>query len=539
MSATLNESSALGLRVNFKRVSASGDEEEDESLRYISTRYLSFVITMGILSNTLFIVFFSNMRLRGSAEKKSTFYFLVLALFEIAVLLVILPWILYDLLDFEKTRTFASSIWFAHLEWFLEDSLEGFINFHLAFISLDRMIAVRYPFYYKTNFTLKRVKKYVAAILLFNFLLPIPYVTYFRVTRTNVIDKGNNRSNGHNIVTSVGGDTRSYNKSQNVTVGALVKYNIVFLRNLAHFSIYDKILAILMDFLPCIILIVCNAITIRMFLQRSKLRINKINDSILTTTSDIKHTTNTIRRNEISADLPPVLKNNYSRLNLSALFDKFKNTFNKLSTYLHFKSIVTSDQLCNFDHLSSCHSNKAYPTPQHRNIPAERISLPKSRLPEDYSTNNFSSHGNVNNEGISIISNISSPSVINPFRNSVISVMASRTRGLNNSLLVGSSAKLEIIRVRNKDLTILTICLSIMSVVFSLPWIIFLFVKGQSWETEFVKVKPKLQLQIYMFIYTQYLLTPYVIILTSPSYRNRLLRIIVNHWDSCKHFFNR
>ncbi|CAK9301228.1 unnamed protein product [Gordionus sp. m RMFG-2023] len=531
MSTELNESSLQGSRIYFKKVSNGGDGEEYESLRYTSARYISFIIAMGIFSNILLIVFISKMRMRGSAEKKSAFYFLVLAVFGITVLLVILPGTLYHLWNLEKSHTFASSIWFAHLEWFLEDSLMGFINFHLAFISLDRMIAVRYPFYYKTNFTLSRVKKYVLDILLSNFLLPIPFITYFRVIRTNVTDKGNNRSNGHNIVTSVERGTPSYYKSLNVTVGTFVRYDIVFLSNLAHFSsVYDKIEAILTDFLPCIILIVCNAITMRMFLQRSKLRINKINDFLLTTSSDIKRS-NVITRNEVAKDLRPVLKNNYDRLNLSALFDKFKNMFNKLLIYLHFKSIVlTSDESFNFNHLSSC-NNKIYPIPQGRNIDAERISLPKSKLPKDYETNNFASYGNVHNEDISIIPSISPPS-----RNSAISAMGSGTRSTNNSFLVGSSTKLEIIKAKNKDLTILTICLSIMAIVFSLPWFIFLYVKGESWETERVIVNYKFQLQIYMFMYTQYLLTPYVIILTSPLYRNRLLRIIINHCDSCKHF---
>ncbi|CAK9301232.1 unnamed protein product [Gordionus sp. m RMFG-2023] len=487
--AMLNESFLQGLDVNRTILSDINTKLREEHLRGTFARYLNVIITMGIFGNVVLLLLIWKMDSKNFIERRSRFYFLVLAISGILLLLVILPWIIYEARDLDRMITVASTIWFTHFERFLENFLVGFTNYHLALMSLDRMIAISHPFYYRSHFKLKQIKRYVLGFSIFCLVLTIPYLIYFKISRIIVI--GEERNVTKNIINLLNFTNDNQNETFSLVryIGfqgmAKIKYKTTIAQYLIKFSmVYDKIEGVLTDLLPYLILTVCNGITICVFLRRSRLRINKINNSLLTIGSNERHV-NPIISIEISIDLRDSNKG-----------------------YSQFQ----------FDNHLNAYKNKVHLILPDINI-ANRISLPAIRLPKFYKEDFSSGVGNLNNP------KIKSRSSVNPSRSSIKSIITNRYNTSNYFKIIGSP-KLEAIRVRNKDLTILTICLSIMSTIFLLPWIIFLFVKSPSWQNEFLIGSTPWQLRIYMLLYSQYFLTPYVIILTSANYRKPLFKMI-------------
>ncbi|CAK9301231.1 unnamed protein product [Gordionus sp. m RMFG-2023] len=461
--------------------------DEDQQLNYTFTRYLSVIIAFGIIGYIVLIVLVWKMGSKNSIEGKTRFYFLVLAISGILLLLVLLPWIVYGSLDINRSNSLASSIWFAYFEWFLEDFLVGFLNYHLALMSLDRMMAIMHPFYYMSHFKSKQIKNYVFGILIFSLLLAVPYLTYFRIIR--IFDTENNIT--QNMVIPVDGDIFS-NYTDNVQNGTFswfrysslqsrtqrIKYSIVFYEGLVRFTlVYDKLEAFLSDLLPSLILIICNIFTIHAFLRRSKLRTNKVNNSFSAMCD----------RKRISS---------ITNIGISRNLCDPKNSYNQFSNnYLNIGS---------------------------NNI-AERISLPGRKSLKCCKTDVFSSVGNFNVKP----KEYDYLYFIDPSRSSPKPIKRNGSNNINNYLKT-TTTKLEILKARNKELTSMTICLSVTSLICSLPWIIFLFMKSPSWENEFLEDKSPSELKIYMLMYSQYFLTPYTIILTSAKYRKHLFRMLTD-----------
>ncbi|CAK9301181.1 unnamed protein product [Gordionus sp. m RMFG-2023] len=405
-------------------------------------KHLCVIVAFGIPGNLLTIFMVISKRLR-QVQQRSRFYFVTLALANILILTVLIPWVAYDSNNLKSQYTLIFSVWFAKFEWFFEDSITCFIDYLLALMSLDRMFAIAYPFLYSNLFRIRNIKRNVYVILLLSIILSLPFLNYYQVKRILWFHQTNDTTLNNTERAIPSSTLISHDHKYLLNIGPI--YTYTFNDKMEKFSsIFDKISAVITNLLPCLITLTSNVITAILFYRRSKTGSRRIK-------------------------IPSF---RVSRL------EKYFNS----KILLRFKEYT--------------------------------ISNPKMLI------NSISSLRNVNK-----INNAENPKQ----SNLSLQAISNGNQVLPCSMVASSSSRIDLVKERNRNFTILTGCLSLVSVTFSLPWLIFIFRKLPKWEDDFLMSDSNLQFFVYVMMYSQYSIYPYLIILTTPLYRKYLFKHILCH----------
>ncbi|CAK9301182.1 unnamed protein product [Gordionus sp. m RMFG-2023] len=407
-------------------------------------KHLCVIIAFGIPGNLLTIFMVISKRLHCQVQQRSRFYFVTLALANILILMVLIPWVVYDSNNYFKSQyTLIFSVWFGKFEWFLEDSIACFIDYLLALMSLDRMLAIAYPFLYSNLFKIGNIKRSVYVILLLSITLSLPFLNYYQVKRILWFHQTNDTTYNTTLNNTERAIPSSIKLSPDhkylLNIDPIYTYS--FNDKMEKFSsIFDKISAVITNLLPCLITLSSNVITAILFYRRSNATSSRIKIPLFRVGLETRF---------------------YSRI------------------LLRFKEFTIS-------------------TPK-----ALKISI-------------FLKNSNrANNAETSKQSKLS------------LQAISRGNQVLPCSVVTSSSLRIDLVKERNRNFTILTGCLSLASVIFSLPWLIFIFQKLPTWEDDFLMSDPNLQFFVYVMMYSQYSIYPYLIILTTPLYRKFLFKHIL------------
>ncbi|CAK9301179.1 unnamed protein product [Gordionus sp. m RMFG-2023] len=447
-----------------KTIAGNMTEIQSIILKEISTKELQenllkticVILAFGIPGNILMIFLVIASKHRCHVKQRSDFYFISLALANTLIFMIKIPWVVYNIRNFENHYSLNISLWFGKFEWFLEDSLICFVNYLLALMSMDRMVAIKYPFMYSNLFKFKNIKKYVYTIMVVSLIIASPFLNYFHVKRIHPFRSTNNIMYNMTIHDMTGDATSATHElSDRLKYLANIDpiYTYVFNEKMRKFSsIFDEVEAVFMNLIPCIIILTSNVITATLFYKRSR--------------------------------------SNMKRLNLPA-FSVSQPIDHMVSNNPFFAKKFHSETLPKFEE-------------QITNAPQNFID---KDIPSIHSARN--------------LEKFESSSQIIPKGNQI-------SPRITMARSVSLSEKMNIIKARNRDFTILMGFLSLASLIFSLPWLIFVFQKGPAWEDDYFLVSnPKLHFFVNVMMYLQYFTYPYLIILTSPLYRKYLLKCIL------------
>ncbi|CAK9301172.1 unnamed protein product [Gordionus sp. m RMFG-2023] len=444
-------------------------------------KYLCLIISFGIPGNFMMIFLVMASKLNCQVQKKSKFYFVTLALANILILVVVLiPWVVHDYTSFKRQYSLISSVWFGKFEWFLEDSLNCFINYLLALMSIDRLFAIRYPFVYPNLFKIQNVRKYVYVIIVLSIIVALPFLNYYQVKEVRWFHQAGINSPyfkilGNkviinativNLTDDVALKVHSLPGHLHLSVDPVYRY--VFNEQMRTFSlIFDKFEAIFTNLIPCVIILISNTTTAVLLYRLSKKNLEKLKIPTINLPLSIHH----------------------ERPNIS------------LSENWHSEIVLNS---------KPCASSKPYRGLNPINTNRSEIMLIKSDLNSCNPQSNAISKNNVGRT-----------------RHYLTPKLTLKCNKVHPVASTRSSLKMNIIRARNRDFTILTVCLCLASLIFSLPWLIFVFQKPPAWEGDLLEYVSMLQFFVYVMMYSQYAIYPYLIILTSPLYRKYLHQIIL------------
>ncbi|CAK9301180.1 unnamed protein product [Gordionus sp. m RMFG-2023] len=440
--------------------------------------YLGMVIALGILGNLLMMFLVIAARPDSHVQQRCKFYFVTLALANMSILIVMTPWVVHDIKKYKMQYTLISSVWFGKFEWFFEDIFIGFINYLLALMSMDRLFAIKFPFLYFDWFKFLNVKKYVCVIMVVSVIVALPYLNYYRIKQIYWFHQNEHNTSSY----MVGGNDVLFNTSKIISNGTKdvqftiqpfpdheslyihPTYRFEFNEQMKKFSlIYDKMEAVFTNLIPCIIILTSNAITATLFYKRSRTNIKR-SGTITIPSTDIEG---------------PSKNNPFS------------------GKYWHSK-ILSSYKKCARS-TPKTNINSIFP------IPNDLTSIhPSSSNEIKFDNSKQSKLIQHSSKGNQVLQGSSPLTTVN----------------------TASSRKNQLIKARNRDFTISTGCLCLASVIFSLPWLIFIFRKLPTWEDDFLMTNPVLFFFVYIMMYSQYSAYPYLIIATSPLYRKYLFKTL-------------
>ncbi|CAK9303526.1 unnamed protein product [Gordionus sp. m RMFG-2023] len=411
------------------------------------------ILAFGIPGNIIMIFLVIAYRHHCHVKQRSDFYFISLALANVLILTIKIPWVVYNIKNLKNHYSLNMSLWLGKFEWFLEDSLICFVNYLLALMSMDRMFAIKYPFVYSNLFKFKNIQKYVYTIIVISLIIASPFLNYFHVKRIHPFYSTNNMIYNMTKQDMTGYAFIAHKLSEHdkyLSNNDLI-YTYVFNEEMRKFSsIFDEVEAVFMNLIPCLIILTSNVITATLFYKRSR--------------------------------------SHMKRLNIPAL-----NVSQPIDLAINFHSKILQKFV-------------------------KQITNP----PQNFINNDIPSINITNND-----EKFEPSSQIISKRNQISPCTLAKS--------VSSSEKISIRKARNKDFTILMGFLSLASLIFSLPWLIYIFQMGPAWEDDYFLVSnPKLHFFVNVMMYLQYLTYPYLIILTSPRYRKYLLKFILCRMYSYK-----
>ncbi|CAK9301196.1 unnamed protein product [Gordionus sp. m RMFG-2023] len=445
-------------------------------------KYLCVIISFGIPGNFIMIFLVMASKLNCQVQKKSKFYFVTLALANVLILVVILiPWVVYDYTMLKIQYSLISSVWFGKFEWFFEDSLICFINYLLMLMSIDRLFAIRYPFLYSNMFKFQNVKNYVYVIIVLSIIIALPFINYYQVKEIHWFYRAGINSPSFKIlgnkvimnatIVNLTDDVALYIHSppghHHLNVDPVYRY--VFKEKMKEFSlIYDKFEAIVTNLIPCAIILASNTTTAILFYKLSL--------------------------------------NNLAKLKIPTL--SYPQSMDQEKSNISFSEKNWHSEIISIS--KPCASSKPYGNRKHPKN-NYKMTFTKNYVTSIYQKDSVDSENNAK-KFRQQQPKASSRTILRGSKISPSSLVISTT----------SSLKIRTIKARNRDFTILTGCLSLASLIFSLPWIIFIFQKPPTWADDILESTLDLQFFVYVMMYSQYAVYPYLIILTSPLYRKSL-----------------